>query len=225
MIQRLHAVSLRDHVSEARQALETAQEQARALLRAAHAEARQLRHAASERGFEAGFRKGYESGAAKGREDAFQKALSVFQREQASVCSLFEQTIADFEQRKRDLFIDAEQDLIRFAVQVTQRLTGYVGQINREAVLVNLREALRHVEFKTNLEIHASAADAETLERFAGELGERLGESQHVSVVVDPAMAAGGCRVVTPELEVDATLETRLAEIAALLIGDAEATA
>jgi flagellar biosynthesis/type III secretory pathway protein FliH len=77
------------------------------------------------------------------------------------------------------------------------------------------------------LQVRIHPADEATLGRFAAEFAEQRAELQHVTFVSDPSLAAGGCIVTVgageDALQVDAALETQLAQITSLLLGESDA--
>jgi flagellar assembly protein FliH len=219
---RLESVSVADHLGEARAVLRASQEKARALLAEAQAEASQLGAIAQEQGYEAGFRRGYEAGTKAGREAAFNTAKAEFTAAQGQLVQALQQLLAEYDAQKRDLFIAARQDVLNFALQVAEKVTRRIGQVDREAVLGNLDAALRLVESKTNLVAHVNPADVATAAQFAASFRDAAGQSVNFSIVGDSAIAPGGCRLTTPDAEVDATIDSQLAEIAAVMIAGGE---
>lgn len=224
MIRRLETVNVADHLAEAKLQLASARDEARRMLREAQAAAARIVEGASQQGYEAGFRRGYEAGQQRGREDAFATATERFESDQTSTLSALRALIDDFEARKRDLFISARQDVVRFAARLAEKVTRRVGAVHPESALANLEAALHVVEKATDIVVHVNPGDREVIETFARSLTARLGEAHHLTVIADEAVAAGGCRVTTREIEVDATLDTQIARIVELMVPPAGET-
>ncbi len=218
LLRRLETVSVSDHLGEAQLVLERSREQARQLLRQAQEEAKKLRHEASEKGYEAGFRRGYEAGKKAGYDAAFSAAQTEFEADQTNVVATLRNMLAQYEARKRDLFIAARGDVVRFAARLAEKVTKQVGALHPESAVANLEAALQLVESQTNLQVHISPSDQSTIERFARTLREHVDGAAHLEIIVDETISPGGCRVTTPDAEVDATLETQLAQIVNLMV-------
>jgi flagellar assembly protein FliH len=217
MITRLETVNVADHLSEAKVVLRKSREQAREILRQAQVEAGEAFEIARAKGFEAGFRKGYETGQKSGHDGAFEEAKKEFAERQSALVSMFNETVQQFDAQKRDLFIQASGDLLEFAMHVARRVTKRIGAIDREAATENLHAALRLVESATDLTVYVNPADAESIKDFAKSAGSVLERAAHFRIEVDKKLAPGGCRLATPMTEVDATVDTQLDQIEALV--------
>jgi flagellar assembly protein FliH len=225
LIRRLETVSVSDHLGEAKLVAQTSRERARELLRTAQVDADAIRNDASGRGYEAGFRRGYEAGAKAGRAAAFEEAQKDFTDRQAQLVRAMNVLVSDFENRKRDLFISANNDCLRFAMKVAERVTRQVGVVHRDSAVENLKAALRIVESRTDLVIHMNPADHDNLQRFAESLMTGVEKAQSLTLVADESIAPGGCRLTSPDADVDATLDTQIEQIADLVVGPREVTA
>jgi flagellar biosynthesis/type III secretory pathway protein FliH len=118
---------------------------------------------------------------------------------------------------KDNLRMAAERDLIDFAVSVAAKLTYAIGRRHREAAQENLRRSLPLVESPTNLTVRVNPDDMQSIEVFADSVLKQFDASRAVAVVPDDNIAPGGCRVLAGQTELDATLETQVAEMVALL--------
>ena len=113
----------------------------------------------------------------------------------------------------------AEHHLLRFATDVASKLTFAIGALHHESAKENLRRAIRAVGEQTDLTVRVHPADLEVIKDFAPSALEQAGASSHVNVVADEGISPGGCTVKSARSEVDATLETQVAQIVALLLG------
>ncbi len=219
MITRLETINVADHLSEAKVILRKSREQAREILKQAQIEAAQAQEVARAKGFEIGFKKGYESGQKSGHEAAFEESKKEFGDRQAKLVATLQQTVEQFDEQKRDLFIKASGDLLQLAMQVARRVTKRIGVIDQEAAKENVEAALRLVESKTDLTVFVNPSDAVSIKDFAETVGNSLQQAAHFKIEEDETLAQGGCRVVTPVSEVDASIETQLDQIEALITG------
>ena len=219
LLKRLETLDVSDHVGEARLLVEASRREAKSTLQKAHIEAADLRREAADKGYEAGFRRGYEAGKKAGYDAAFEEASRRHAEEQADLAGAIRTLISELEQRKRDLHIAAQNDVIRFAAKVAEKVTRHAASLNAEAASANLEAALELVESKTNLRVRINQRDLATMEAFAADLKKRFEEVHSIELIADEAVAPGGCIVITPETEVDATIDTQINELAELLVG------
>jgi flagellar assembly protein FliH len=219
LLRRLSTVDLADHLAEARAVMDDARRRATRIVAEAEAKARQLGAAANEAGREAGHREGYAVGEEVGRKAAFDEAMEEFRKQHAEVVTAMQAATEEINARKQDLLIAAEHDVLEFAMAIARKLTFAVGDVRREAAVENLRESLRIVGGKSNVTVYANPKDVETLGTVAAGLAELTHAAAAVRIVPDESIGAGGCRVETDRTEVDATLETQLDSIVAVLTG------
>ncbi|MCC7293904.1 MAG: hypothetical protein IT449_17735 [Phycisphaerales bacterium] len=222
VLQRLSRVDLADHLREADAVVGAARRQAEELLRQARGEVAGLHEAARREGYALGFDEGRVQGLKDGHEEAFRQASEKFATQQAQAMHLVTQVIGEFEARKRDLLFEAEQDLVRFAVEVAGRLTFDLGAQRGEAAKANMERALAKISSATDLTIRANPCDAATLETFAAEHVKSWGEAVHVRMVPDESIAPGGCVVTAGATQIDADLTTLVRQMNAAILGEAE---
>lgn len=218
LLQRLSTVDLADHLAEARTVLEGARRRASQVISEAERQAALDVAAAKRSSREAGYTEGYEEGRRTGYRAAHAEATARFDREHADVTNMMHLSVAAMDAIKDELRIEAERDLLDFAVALASKLTFAIGRVHREAAVSNLRRALRQVGTKTDLTIRAHPDDAATIGAFAEGLAQRISDSPYIQMVPDDTIAPGGCKVEGDRTRVDATLETQIEEIVALLV-------
>lgn len=219
LMTRLSTVDLSDHLAEAHAVIANAKRQAAQILENAKHQAEESRASAGREGFDAGHGEGYEKGSEEGRLEAREESLRRFQDQQTQLVSVLQNTLKDIERLKSDLATAAEKDLLDFSVLVASKLTFAVGRLYREAAAANLDRALRRVGSRTDVTIRVHPTDAASLEQFATSLAELTDASRHVHLVSDASIAPGGCKVHTNATQIDATLETQVDDMVALLLG------
>ena len=225
VVRRLATVDLADHLREAQSVINDARSRAAVLIRDAQREVARMHDQMRAHAHGEGFAAGMAEGRAQGFETARSEALAAFRLQQDSLVSALSAAMAAFESMKTDLEIAARRDVLEFAVAVAVKLTFGVGALHREAAEENLRRALALVGLRTDVTVRVNPADCEALAQFAPQLVERLGGTKRVILEADEAVAPGGCRVHTPETDVDATLETQTSELVHLLLGEPRAPA
>jgi flagellar assembly protein FliH len=219
LLQRLCSLDLADHLAEARHVVAAARREAQGIVAKAKGESVRLREEARRLGHREGREQGHAEGFADGQAQGLAEATARFNREQADLATSMTSVIESIEQRKRDLLIEANRDVLEFAVAVASKVTRRVGEVDRQAARANVEEALRLVGEKTDLTMRVNPVDAETLRRFAADRAEQLGQQQHLRVVEDESLAPGGAVLTASGVEVDASIETQLEQITTLLLG------
>ena len=221
ILRRLSTVCLADHLAEARAVLDEARRRAAQLAARAQEEAQAALAEARAAGREAGHREGYEAGVAAGRQAAHDEAIVEFRREHGRLVADLERAIGEVDALKEDLRVAAQRDLLDFAVLIAGKLTFGIGRLDREAARENFSRALAVVGSKTDLTVRVHPDDVESLRTFAESALKRLESSAVVRLTPDESVAPGGCTVRNEKIEVDATLQTQVDELVALLLGGA----
>jgi len=157
---------------------------------------------------------GREEGFARGYQDGLEAARAETAASLAALAALTESVRAPL--AHADAALDDE--LARLALAVARAVLGREAATDPESVAAVLREARAALgEVRGRLRIHLNPAQAPHVRRaFAGDAALAAAD-----VVEDPAVACGGCTLACESSFVDATLEARIARIAAQLLGDA----
>ncbi|MCG3129756.1 MAG: hypothetical protein FLDDKLPJ_00491 [Phycisphaerae bacterium] len=219
ILKRLSGVDLADHLRQADAVVAEARRRAALLLEEARVEAEERREAARREGFAAGLEEGRREGLRQGREASFAEGVARFEREHAGIVSALRGAFEGFEAEKERLLRDAGRDMLSFAVEAARRLTFAVGTAGPESAQANLERALQLAGSATDVTVHVHPKDAEALRTYAESEAVRMQGFSHVRVATDEGIAPGGCRVTWGCSEVDATLETQVGQLTALLLG------
>ncbi len=221
LLRRLSTVDLADHLAEAQGVIDQARECASKIVVDAETEAQQATTKAKRSGYEAGYEQGYREGLKTGHETAHRESMERFNQEQSQLVETMRTTVAAFDAMKEDLRIAGEHNDLEFAVLIASKLTFAVGRVYREAALENLKRALRLIDAKTDVTIHAHSDDLDAMKTFAAASLQQIKSTRVIELVADDSLAPGGCRVTTGRTQVDATLETQVDEIVSLLLSGA----
>lgn len=178
-------------------AVELAQKEAEAILEAAQAEAQQL--------WERARKEGLEAGRAEGRRVLEQAAESL----EAVARGLAEQ--------KPRLYEESRQQVVELCLALVARLLGPLAEGDEQAVVRVVERALLVLSDREALTVRVHPKDLRSLLGAKPHLLETLDGIQKLTVLEDPAVRRGGCLVQTPASEIDARLESQLAELARTL--------
>lgn len=217
---RLNTIDLADHVREAQGIMERALEEAATIISAAKASARQDLAESFEKARKEGFEKGYAEGETSGREEALERGRQAFAEQHASLAEMFRAGLEEIEANKVQLRLAAERDLLEFAVAIATKLTFEMGELHREAAKENFARALALVSQESDVTVRCHPKDIHTLRTFAESLTGPAGLGRHVHLAADESIRPGGCVLRCGKAEVDATLETQIAELVTALMGE-----
>jgi flagellar assembly protein FliH len=217
-LRRLETIDLADHVVEASKIVNAARHEAEQLVTRARSAAGRIRQRAQETGYQEGYAKGEAQGRLNGHDQALAESTQRFNREQADLVSIMQSTVANLESLKRDLLIQAEHDVLAFAVRVAEKVAKRAVALDRDAAVNNLKAVLRLVGTRTDLVVRIHPTDGDTMRQFAATLAEDLGQRVHVRVTEDETLTPGGCVVRTGVTEVDAAVDTQIDQIVNLVL-------
>lgn len=219
IIPRLSTVDLADHLEEARAVVEAAERKARQMITDAKEESRRMFVDARRSGQERGYAVGYEGGQRAGYDAAHQESTQKFDRQHGAIVEDMKRAIGKINEIEVDLRIDSERDLLEFAVQFAGKMTYAIGGLDGKAVKENFQRAVRYVRSKRDLTVRLHPQDESAFHEFAPEVMAHFDDSVNFRLKTDGSIAPGGCVVEADGTIVDATLETQMDEMVALLLG------
>ncbi len=174
---------------------------------------------------EEAFRKGYQQGIDEGLQQAAQRArqndslIEIERQQLQSRATHLEQLLHALADPLSQLDKEVEEQLVELVLAVARQLIrrelkadpGQIIAVVREAVAL-LPVAARDYRLALHPEDAALVRDALAMDDNGG--------SRPWTIVEDPTLTRGGCRVVSEASYIDATVERRLAAVAAALLGD-----
>lgn len=170
-------------------------------------------------------RAGYDDGFRQGHEDG----LAAVRAEAAAQARRLDETLAHLQAlltslgRPLDRLDDeAAAELARLALLTGAQLARRELQVDPSQVIAIIRDCVQLLPASArDVRVHLHPQDAAVVrERLAAPSGERAW-----TLVDDPVMARGGCRVVAEHSQIDARLESRIAAAVASVLGDARHSA
>jgi flagellar assembly protein FliH len=115
-----------------------------------------------------------------------------------------------------------EDQLVQLALTVAKHLVRRELRIDPSQVIAIIRETVALLPASArDVRVHLHPDDAAVVrEKLAAPAGERVW-----TIVEDPVMGRGGCRVTTDTAQIDARLETRIGTVVSALLGEERVTA
>jgi flagellar assembly protein FliH len=170
-------------------------------------------------------RRAYEEAFAKGREAGVAAAKAehaqILAQAQAQVTRL-QQIVDSLAGPLQDVDAQVESELVNLALTVARQLVRRELRIDPSQVIAIIRETVALLPVAArDVRVHLHPEDAAIVrERLAATTAERAW-----SIVEDPVLTRGGCRVTTDAALIDARLETRVNTVIATILGDERAGA
>jgi len=192
---------------EAEAIRESAREEAKEIIAQATAEANSIKEQAKEAGFKEGFRDGFQ----KGLEDA--KKLFLSEIDEAR--RIKEEIIRE----REALYQQFEQDLVALAVDIAKRAVYDRLEADDEVLALVVESTLKKIQGKARVQLKISKYDYERISRLKERLMSKLHHIEEMDIVEDGFLDPGSCVVDTGTGTVDGSVDARLREIEAAVVG------
>jgi flagellar assembly protein FliH len=116
---------------------------------------------------------------------------------------------------------EVEQQLLNLTLSVARHLVRRELRIDPAQVIAVIRETVALLPAAArDVRVHMHPEDAAVVrERLATPTADRAW-----TIIEDPVMTRGGCRVTTDTAQIDARLETRINSVMAAMLGDERAS-
>ena len=175
-------------------------------------------------GYEIGFNTGREDGAKNGFETGLEEGRQAGYEEAMNEVHLFVDRlsgiIGEIESSWQNILHQNESQILELIRRIIEKVTFTLIDIDRDIVRKTIMHALEILQEPKEVTIYVNQEDYEFIEAVKEEFFTNLKGLKQVSVIPDPAVTKGGCRLETSSGEVDATIENRL-EVVANSIVDA----
>lgn len=166
------------------------------------------------------YEEGYEKGKQEGFEFGHKEGLAQANQEVQRFTSQFERLQTAFERPLRELDDQIERELLSLVIAIVRQLVRREVKSDPNLIVGVVREALSILPVNSrNVRLMVHPEDAELIREIYA-----LGDTEvGWSLVEDPVINRGGCKVVTDTSQIDATLDSRLASLIAPLLAGARA--
>lgn len=169
-----------------------------------------------ENGFKEGQNKGLEEGFTQGKAEGEKKGyddnLHLLRKQTAEFVSLLESLTEPF----KELDEAVEKEIVDLAIGIASQLVRREIKIDPGQIVAVIREAVNALPLasqKLTLQMHPEDAELVKSSLALDDI------SSPWTIVEDPLITRGGCKVSTETSNIDATVENRLAAIVATVLG------
>ncbi len=169
-----------------------------------------------QEGVTSGLEEGRRDGLSKGVEQGYREGLAKGEAETKAKLVRLAQILHLLDQPLADLDAEVEKQIVALALSLARQLVRRELRINASGIVPIVHEALAQLPtVRRNVRLFLPPDDL-ALVRAALELGEG---DQAIRLVEDATILPGGCRVETDASHIDATLERRMEQVIAGLLG------
>jgi flagellar biosynthesis/type III secretory pathway protein FliH len=152
---------------------------------------------------------GYAEGHAQGLAEARMQAQKAVMMLEAAVAEMT---------ASRDALCDAvEPAAVSLALAGAEQVVGAALGVNPELIEHAARGALRRLVERDHVTVLVNPDDLDHMRTFAADLADQLGGIDQLDVQAERRIASGGVVVQTPVGDVDARLDTRMAELGSVV--------
>ena len=170
----------------------------------------------AEQGYAEGRAAGYEQGYHQGYEQGREEGLAASDAEQQVLVARLQGIMESLDEPLAQLDEAVEEALVTLAIAIARQLIRRELRTNPGEVVAVVREAMAALPIASRNVHLALHPDDATLVRKAIALES---DTSLWTIVEDPVLTRGGCRVESDDSRIDATVETRLASVIAQVFG------
>jgi len=173
--------------------------------------AEQLEHVQSQ-AYQEGFERGKQDGFKYGHKEALAEARNEISEKAAKMDELLSSLDTPF----KELDEQVEQELVSLTISMVRQLVRREVKLDPTQIIGVVREALSLLPVSSrNVSLVLYPEDA----KLVREIFEVSDKDLVWTIVEDPVLESGGCKVITETSQIDATLESRLVAMITTLLG------
>jgi len=210
---------LDDVAARARGMIDDARRQAEVIGAEAHQAALVRRDAAAEEGYAEGFARGQAEGYAEAAEKARAEADRSVRDELDALADEARRIVRQLADAREQVVAEASQQMLEFSLALAGKVVGRVAANDPAAARANLAKALQLASEGASVLARVNPAQLADLQAHSERFAAALGDDGRVCLVADEDINPGGVVVSTAHGEIDATIETQLANVAASVLG------
>ncbi|HWB19052.1 MAG TPA: FliH/SctL family protein [Phycisphaerales bacterium] len=211
-------LDLADLGLQAERMMVQAKQTANELVAKAQAEANRLVSSADGRGYAEGFQRGEAAGRIAGEQAAREEVKKAFSERLEELSEKWLAALERWEGERRDMYLEAKEDVARFAVEVARKVVRRKVESDSMIVQDQVAGALSALNRPTALTIRVNPDERKVIEEVMPKLKAGLETCEHIRLVDDERVGKGGCIVQTTGGAVDARIETQMDRIAEAIV-------
>lgn len=158
-------------------------------------------------------RDAYEKGHKKGEEDAWQ----VQKKAQEDFHQSTQEVLKQVNELRQKIYKYTEVEILALSIDIAEKLVFRQLEIKPETIVDIARAACLQAKECEMVIIYAAPEQVETLQAKQDEFSAQLYRSKRLEFIADPTIKTGGCRIETEQGYIDATIETMLKQLNAVI--------
>jgi len=214
-------LNLRDFAEEARAVVLDARKQAAKVLGDARAKADGVKRQSADQGYSEGFARGQNDGYADGRKQAQDEGRQKVAADFSGLLELGRRIVQELSAARAELMDQAARQMLEFAIELAEKIVGRVAATDIQAAKTNLAKAMALVGRNAEVVVKVNPRQLEQLREHCAELAEALHLRGVVRLAGDERISPGGVKILSGG-QIDATIETQLANVVEALVGQGE---
>jgi flagellar assembly protein FliH len=179
---------------------------------------------AEESGYSEGFERGKSEGYAAGERSAHERVRREIASEMQELISLTGRIVDELEIARQKVVDQARGEMLTFAVRLAEKIVKRIAAGDPRSAQENLARALKLTEGRAHISVLVNPGQLSQLRKCCTELVGVLDRSEQVVLVGDKDVGPGGVKLVTRGGEIDATIETQLANVVEVLLGEVKSS-
>ena len=216
-------LNLPDFAAEARSIILDARKEAARIAAEARIKAEAASGQAEQRGYDEGHARGLSDGYADGRRQSLAEAKESHAAEFDELSRMVSQVVAELSGARADTLDRAGGDILDLATALAEKIVGRVAATDIQAAKTNLTKVLELAGGLGEIRVLVNAGQLAQLREHFTELVGALGINKDIRLVADGRISPGGARLISRHGQIDATIETQLANVVAALLGRGDA--
>lgn len=192
-------LDLADVRVQAQLIVEQARKQAEGIVAAARAEREKLIAGAAEQGRKDGFAKGQAEGHAAGIKQGAEAGVKEQRAKLDELQKAWKAALDMFVASRESLLLDARTNIMRVAMCIAERVVKRRLAAQPDLVVDQLNAALGLTLGSSRLKVTVNPDDAPLIQAALPQIQAAMRDAAHIDIAPDPAVARGGCRVVTDQ--------------------------
>jgi len=213
------ALNLADFADQARCIILDARKDAARIMAEARAKADAVEEQARQKGYAEGLARGQNDGYTDGGRQARTEVGKQVADEYAGLLGVAQEVIASLAAARADNYRKDCGQVLELAILLARKIVGAVAATDIRAAEVNLAKAMDLAHFQGRAVVKVNPTQLAHLRKGLPELVTMLDDSGEVSLEADETISPGGVKVISRYGEIDATIETQLANAARVLPG------
>ncbi len=187
--------------TEANKIVETANNERESIINKANEEKEEIIAKAEKEGYDTGYKKGYDEGVVAG--------AGTYNDLNSEV----EEKIKDYNTKRENLFIEAEEEVVEVIVDVIENLTLSLFELNPDLVRILVKKGLMSATIQNKVSIKVSDEDYNYVLENKDELRKYLDSSKEIEILKDFSLMKNDCMLETEFGNINCGLDQQLSSV------------